>query len=380
MTKRRVLFAINSLEGGGAERVMSRLLTHSDRELAEHEVHLALLDKARAKYPVPEAVVVHQLDCGGSLARSVLGLTRLALRLRPCVTLSFLTRANLANVVASAAARRPCLIAERINPSEFHKSGVRGAVVRLLMRALYPRATKVLAVSQGIADDLAANFGVPQARLGVIYNGIDLAAARASAGGPAPGVEAPYLLAVGRFTPTKNFDLLLRAFGKLDPRSRPRLLILGEGPERPALEALVADLGLASEVSMPGFVDNPFPYMGGAWALVLSSRAEGFPNVLIEAMAVGCPIVASDCESGPAEILRRGPTAVRAAGEVRQAVDGLMTPPNDEAALHLALEQICRPEVRARYAAAAPRRAGDFDFETTRQAYWREIEAVGFAG
>ena len=114
------------------------------------------------------------------------------------------------------------------------------------------------------------------------------------------------ILGVGRLTQAKDFPTLIRAFALVRKKRAARLMILGEGEERPKLEALVRELGLEREVTLPGFVDNPYKYMKRAAVFVLSSKWEGFGNVLVEAMALGTPVVSTDCPSGPAEILENG--------------------------------------------------------------------------
>jgi glycosyltransferase involved in cell wall biosynthesis len=133
------------------------------------------------------------------------------------------------------------------------------------------------------------------------------------------------LVAVGRLHEQKDFQTLLRAFALVRARRSARLIILGEGPERPALEAGVAKLGLTEDVDLPGFVPNPYAFMAGASQFVLSSRYEGLPTVLIEAMACGCPVVSTDCPSGPGEILDNGKY-------------GRLVPVGDAAALAEAME------------------------------------------
>ena len=121
----------------------------------------------------------------------------------------------------------------------------------------------------------------------------------------APGAP-PVILGAGRLTEQKDFPTLIRAFALVRKKHPARLMILGEGEERSKLETLVQELGLEKEVSLPGFVDNPYKYMKRAAVFVLSSRWEGFPNVLVEAMALGTPVVSTDCPNGPAEILENG--------------------------------------------------------------------------
>jgi len=118
--------------------------------------------------------------------------------------------------------------------------------------------------------------------------------------------QPPVILGVGRHHFQKGFDTLLRAFARVRQQMPARLVILGEGPERPNLERLAAELGVAADVDLPGFDPNPFRYMRWAGVFVLSSRYEGLPNVLIQALACGCPVVSTDCPSGPSEILDGG--------------------------------------------------------------------------
>ena len=156
----------------------------------------------------------------------------------------------------------------------------------------------------------------------------------------APG-EPPVILAAGRLTEQKDYPTLLRAFSTLREAHRARLLILGEGELRPSLESLVAELGLVDDVIMSGYADNPYRYMARAAVFVLCSAWEGLPNALIEAMAVGTPVVATDCESGPREILAGGRygilTPVGDAGALAAGLDDVLSrrhvPIPDEAAL-----------------------------------------------
>jgi glycosyltransferase involved in cell wall biosynthesis len=175
----------------------------------------------------------------------------------------------------------------------------------------HPRADAIIAVSDGVADDLALMGGVPRHRIVTIHNPIvhadlaELSRARLDHPWFAAG-EPPVVLGVGRLNKQKDFATLLDAFRRLCTRRQARLMILGEGRERLPLARQIYDLGLADAVELPGFVDNPFAYMERAAVFVLSSRYEGFGNVVAEALACGCPVVSTDCPSGPAEILDNG--------------------------------------------------------------------------
>jgi glycosyltransferase involved in cell wall biosynthesis len=178
----------------------------------------------------------------------------------------------------------------------------------ILIKEWYPRADGIVAVSDGVAGDLSQVSGLPPERITTIFNGVDLRRLDELAAAPVadPWFEVdapPVLLAAGRLAPQKDFPNLLKAFARVRSRREVRLVILGEGPERARLESLAADLGIAADVKMPGAVLNPFSYMARARLFVLSSAWEGLPTVLMEALACGCPIVSTDCPSGPREIL-----------------------------------------------------------------------------
>lgn len=179
------------------------------------------------------------------------------------------------------------------------------------MRPWYPRADAVVSVSDGVADDLTVVAGLRREQITTIYNPLDLDRVRQLAAAAvdhpwfADG-EPPVILAAGRLAPQKDFPTLLRAFARVCGQRDARLVILGEGPERPVLERLVAELGLADRVALPGVEANPFAFMARARVFVLSSAWEGLGNVLIEALACGCPVVSTDCPSGPSEILQNG--------------------------------------------------------------------------
>lgn len=182
---------------------------------------------------------------------------------------------------------------------------------RLPMRRLYARVDRVVAVSEGVAEDTRRITGLPASRVTVIRNPVVTAELPARAAEPVAhrwfGERgAPVILGAGRLTRQKDFPTLIRAFAHLR-RGRPaRLVILGEGGDRRALEALAAELDVEADVDLVGHVANPYAWMAQADLFVLSSAWEGSPNVLTEAMACGTPVVASDCPSGPRELLADG--------------------------------------------------------------------------
>ena len=306
-----VALFVPSLVGGGAERVIVDLAAALTR--AGHRVELVLA-RAEGAYltSVPEDVPIVDLRAS-RVALALPALVRYLRRVRPRAVLSTLEHANVVTLLAApfAPATRIVIREANTSPLDLGADGVRGRVVGALMRWLYPRAHAVVAVSAGVAEALRTTVGVPADRIDVIANPVVtervLAGAQREPSHPwASDGGAPLVLGVGRLAPQKGFDVLLRAVARVRAGRRCRLLILGEGDERPALEALAEELGIADDVAMPGFDPDPFAAMARADLFVLSSRWEGLPNALIQALALGTPAVATDCPSGPSEIADEG--------------------------------------------------------------------------
>jgi glycosyltransferase involved in cell wall biosynthesis len=179
-----------------------------------------------------------------------------------------------------------------------------------LVRRFYPWADYVVGVSEGVTEDLARFVTLPADKLRVISNPIVASDIGELAGAPVDtdwfDSDEPVFVAAGRLQPQKDFPTLLRAFAHVRSTRPARLVILGEGPERSTLEALVEELELTADVALPGVLANPYAYMARSTAFILSSKWEGLPTVLIEAMSCGAPVIATDCPSGPREILSGG--------------------------------------------------------------------------
>lgn len=234
---------------------------------------------------------------------------------KPAALLSALTYPNLAALWARRLAGVPArvVISERISLSRVIHSSKKWKwrFLPSVICRIYPWADAIVAVSKGVADDLALTAGLPRQRITTIYNPVVTPELLLKAHAPldhfwfAPG-SPPVLLGAGRLHYQKDFPTLLKAFARVRAVREVRLIILGEGKERAGLQALAQQLGVAADVALPGFVENPFGYMARAAVFVLSSAYEGLPAVLIQALACGCPVVSTDCPSGPAEILQGG--------------------------------------------------------------------------
>jgi glycosyltransferase involved in cell wall biosynthesis len=312
-TTRRIALFMPSFRGGGAERVLLTLA----QGLAEQNMAVDLVvaqNEGSFVSQIPPAVRVVDLK-----ARRVLtalpGLVRYLRQQAPHAMLSALPHANVVSVWARSLAK----VATRLVLSEHttasfsadHAPQLRARLLPIFMRRAYRRADAIVAVSEGAADDLAALVGLERSRITRIYNPVVTPRLFALAAEPLEhpwfGVDQPpVILGAGRLTPVKDFETLIRAFAILRPQRKARLMILGEGDQRSRLQSLIEKLGIAADATLPGFVTNPYKYMRRSSMFVLSSRWEGFGNVLVEAMACGAPVISTDCPGGPAEILEGG--------------------------------------------------------------------------
>jgi glycosyltransferase involved in cell wall biosynthesis len=308
----RLAFFLPGLYDGGAERIMLNLA----QGIAARGYAVDLvLSRAEGAYmeEIPGTVRLIDLNAPRVLSSGP-ALARYLRREKPAALLSILY-ANIVAVLGSRLAgyHGRVILAEHNTLSSVARGegDLRWQVYPLLARWFYPWADGIIAVSNGVADDLAHVIKFPRDQIQVLYNPIvtpelfDKSSAALAHPWFMPG-EPPVVLAVGRLTTQKAFGVLIQAFAQVRKNAPTRLMILGEGDERAALEALINDLGLEEDVRLPGFVSNPYPYMAHAALFVLSSRWEGLPTVMVEAMALGLPVVSTDCPSGPREILAHG--------------------------------------------------------------------------
>lgn len=370
----RILFVINSLAGGGAERVMATLLHASGRMHAHRPITLALLDRETMAYAPPDGIELVQFDCKGRLLPSIMELRNLVAHLRPDAVLSFLTRANVANVMATRGRAPACIISERVNTSAHFRAGVGGLIGKALVRRFYTRADHVISVSDGVSDDLSRNFRVSPSRISVIANPVDHTAIEAmTRKKPALFLDRPFIAAAGRLVANKNFGMLIEAFVRSGLVGD--LVILGEGPLRGALEEKIRELGMEQRVHLPGFVENPFAIIARSTLFAMASNAEGFPNGLVEAMACGRPVVSTNCPSGPSEILLGMPRHTVTSTTYCPA--GAVVPPNDPDQFAAALQAVHDDPERELRGRAALEMSRAFSVERTVEQYWRVIENGG---
>jgi len=331
---------------GGAERVMSIMANY----WAERgwPVSLVTLDVAAndfySLHPGVQRIALGvsgvsatPVDAIRSNARRVARLRQAIRTLRPDAIISFLAPTTMLTVLAARPERVPVIVSDRTDPTQ-HRLGRFWSWVR---RMVYPHASAVVVQTPEVRR--WAEHVVPADIVHTIPNPV-VAVRRRESGTAHAAREgiAHQIVAMGRLHSDKGFDDLLRAFARANGAQRGwRLVILGEGPERQPLETLADTLGVAAAVSLPGRVQEPDIILRQSDLFVLSSHYEGFPNALLEAMAVGLPVIAADCPSGPRHI-------------VRHDIDGLLVPPGDIDAMASAMVHVLGNEqVRTALAARA---------------------------
>ena len=383
----RVLFLINDLRMGGAERSLVNFVNHAEAVRAA----VALIESAADLLAdVRPGLELFTLDGGGTRpiprreleaiaaaapsarrgqprGRTLLELPLLLAKARrlaritsdtdAAVVSTFLNRSHTIALLSKMlfAPRMRIVINVHETLSDHlgrHFSAPERRFMRAFIRRGFPRAHAIVAVSEGVKQDLVRHFSIAPDRIVVVPNPVDLDRIR-RAGNETMSIEGftnegQSIIAVGRLVHLKGFDLLIRAFARLHPSLHATLVIIGEGDQRLPLERLIDELGVNGRVTLAGRQANPWKYMARADVVALSSRSEAFPNVIGEALALGRPVIATSCSPGVAEYLDHGRY-------------GLLVPPDDVDALTAGLERLLRDdELRQTLAARASSRADSF--------------------
>jgi len=309
-----VALFLPTLTPGGIERCMLNLASGFIQQGVS--VDLVVADyRGDFISKIPDEATVVDLGVDRVL-KSILPLRKYITNTEPDVLLAGHTHANIAAVIAGKTSMSDTTIAIGIhNTHSMSKSASKGLiskVTQLLYPRLYSQADHVIAVSEGAKQDIVQNTTLKPNDVSVIYNPVVTEELYTEA---AQSVDHPWLnddtidvvLGAGRLAEQKDFETLIRAFeGVAEQKDNARLLIVGSGSKEAQLQTLVSELGLEDRVELVGYVDNLYAYMNAADVFVLSSRWEGFGIVLVEAMAVGTPVVSTDCPHGPSEILSNG--------------------------------------------------------------------------
>lgn len=349
----KLLFVTHTLRGGGAERVMATIASELARR--DHNVHVLTLQDKPDFYPIDDKIVRRRLNIATRVS-SPLGYVRahrlrvraireVVRKIQPDVIVSFMDRVNVFVVPASEGRR--VIVSERNNPSLSTSS----FLIRLLRRIYYPKAFRVVCLSKGVCQALD---WLPEEKKQVIYNPLmispDSSFQRTTEFNFRP--DRRYLISVGRLTEQKGFNTLIRAFAGIAKDAQAwDLVIFGEGHLRRVLTDMIREQGLEGRAFLPGVTKHIEAAFSRADLFVLSSVYEGFGNVIVEAMAHGCPVIVSDCNYGPAEIVSDG-------------VTGLLVPVGDPSRLSAAMmRMIMDPDFRHTLGKQGKRSVGRFSLD-----------------
>lgn len=311
--KTKIAFFLPSLVGGGAEKVFVTLANGlSNNGYAVDFV----LSSATGTHVLSLGQNLNLFDLGQSHVIAALwSLGRYLRTQRPSIIISGLSNANAASLIAGnfLSYRTKTIITQHINWSQvlINNPPKKEIFVYHLSKYLYPLATHIVGVSTGITNEIHQMSNIDHRKVSRIYNPV-VTAQMLEQSKQVPSHKwfieksEPILVSVGRLERQKDFETLIRAFHQVQSQLACKLLILGEGSERSKLESLIHELNLTHRVELTGFLSNPYSFIAHADLFVLSSRFEGLPTVLIEALACKTPVVATNCISGPAEILEGG--------------------------------------------------------------------------
>jgi glycosyltransferase involved in cell wall biosynthesis len=373
VARARVCFVLPSLNGGGAERAAVQILNSLDDRRWQRSMYLFRREGPYVNELQPSVVLT--AGSGGSRVARWLELRGFVRNTRPNLVVSFLSYFSVLSATRSAAVNARVVFNQQtpmsafLTDADYHwRRPWNRWAFSLATRIGYRFADAIVTTSVGVADDLAATFGVARDRIRVVHNPVDLAAIAAAAGEPLdPAHEHiwshPAIVAAGRLADVKNYPLLLAALAILRKRVPARLFILGEGERGAELRQQANQLELGDAVVFCGFQRNPWKYIARADVFAMSSRYEGFGNVLVEAMACGVPVVATS-SPGTREIVSVG-------------VDGLLVDRHDPEALAAALERVLVDDgLRGRMSQAARRNAERFGLPLVAAAYDRVFGAL----
>lgn len=338
----RLLIVIPSLKQGGAERVAATL---SRDFAAAHETRVVVFHSAGIAYEFGGTLVDLDLKATRGVGKVLNGLRRAwAIRaqlksFRPHLVISLTESANFPVAVAAVLSRYRArtYVSIRSNPKKFPR------YLRLVGAAVYQLPVGIVACSAGVAKSAVRVYRIRGDRVRTIVNPVEVAcceSAETLRQLSSSAFDRPYFVAVGRLDRQKGFDVLLSAWKVSGLPASHDLVVLGDGPLKDELTQSAASLGIGASVRFLGGVANPFPIVRTAEAFVLSSRFEGWPNALAEAMALGVPAISTDCQFGPAELIRNDD-------------EGILVPVEDAAAMGQAMRELAADERRRRRLAAA---------------------------
>jgi len=350
--KKNLSILIYSLAGGGAERVVS-ILSHELKE--KYNITLVLM-RNKVDYDIPKEIKIHFLENSNpneNGIKKLLKLPLLGLKYKKfCqdnsinISLAFMNRPSYVAIFSKMFGNRAKnIISERTTPSMMYgHDTLLSKMSKVLIKKLYPKADFIIANAEGNRLDLIDNFSIDEDKIITISNLFDLEKIEKLSNEPVDKIvfNKFTFITVGRLDKGKNHKLMIDAFSKLE-NSSTQLIILGEGIEREALEEQIRTLYLTNRVFLLGFDSNPYKYFSKSNVFLFTSLYEGFPNVLVEALSCGLPVISTDCKSGPREILAPHTDISFQLKEGVEITDyGFLVPINSDIALIKAMNELCQ--------------------------------------
>lgn len=374
---KNIVFIINSIGSGGAESALFNIIKGIPKNVVKNtRIHLVLLDDEVQLKSIPTNVELHVLDAKRSLLRSLIQCYRLFKQIKPDVVVSFLVRANMVNSsLRKLSLYQASVVCERMHLSShlrFQLSGVKAWVANFLPKVLYKNNDLILGVSSGVTDDLVEHYGIPIEKTKTIYNPYDIDLLKHQSTQKLPeNLTLPerFMVTVGRLTKSKDQSTLLKGFAKANTTLN--LVIIGIGDLEPEMHDLATALGISDRVVFTGYLKNPHAVIAKASFFISTSRNEGFPNALLESMALAKPIAFTSCDSGPAEIL--GKHQNYKATQLTECDYGLLIPEGSVDDVASAIEMFDNVDTLAKYQALSVKRAQDFTLTKIANQYWDEI-------
>jgi len=377
MNKIKIAFYIPNLEIGGTERAMTRLLQGLNKEI--FQVSLLLTEeKGPFLKEIPQDISIYNFNTP-YVRNTFFKLIKYLQKEKPQILVSFLIHVNIISILAKILSKTntKIIISERTTFSHLPEIAktvkdklLASIFLKPLVKLTYPLADAIVCVSKGVAEDLSQFLSRSKRnKIKVIYNPVVNKELYALANQPIDhpwflNKEIPVILAVGRLTKAKDYPALLKTFSLISQKQKVHLVILGEGEERKNLEELIDKLNISENINLPGFEENPYKYMKKAEVFVLCSKLEGFPNVLVEAMTLGTPVISTNCQSGPNEIIENGK-------------NGILVPVGNEKVLAKAILKILdNPSLAQKFSLEGKKTAQNFTLEKSVKEYEKLFQEV----
>jgi len=387
--KFRVLFILNSMNWGGIGRILSDVSCR----LPESVEQIFVLLENKAVYPIRGRRIVLQesrnrerTDRGHNLLQCVLRYRRILKEVKPDVVVSFHHDARTIHMLAKEslpAIRCKTIVADLGLASHYRKylGGMRRRIYSFSVSRALRQADRIIAIAEGVQTDLIAGFGVEQSKIEVIYGSVDSESARQMALEPVDhpwfSESSKFIALSGRLVVEKNQADLLRAFAIVRKNAFSRLVLIGDGPEKANLVRLARSLEIESHVLFTGFQSNPHKFIARSSVFAFPSVFEAQGLVLLESMAVGCPVAAYDCPVGPREMLAPGTKSPAGEWSMEEAQYGILVPGgNVEALVGSILKLMADSQLRERYACIGRERAAHFSAEEMAKKYLAAMIAV----